>query len=132
MLDFSLHTAKLHPSTDLVALLSKHVANDGTTVLNFRDPNYTAESGGYCPVEIGIEVKEGKAKLLYLTDFTYVKFDGFVKGVDFSFEHGVFSIGYGDLPMVGQDVKAFWELYTRNFVSYVNSGGLLLDECETY
>ncbi len=42
-------------------------ADDGV-VLNFRDPSYSAETGGYHPVEICVD---GAGVLQYVTDFAY-------------------------------------------------------------
>jgi hypothetical protein len=41
----------------------------GDITVNFRDPTYSAEFGGYHPVEIRISAK---GEIEYITDFAYV------------------------------------------------------------
>ena len=38
---------------------------------NFRDPDYSAEYGGYHPVEVRIERSHTCWQLIYMTDFSY-------------------------------------------------------------
>jgi hypothetical protein len=59
-------------------------------ILNFRDPDYDQESGGFHPVEIAICVD---GKIHYITDFFYVGMPPFaelVKELDFDFELKLF------------------------------------------
>jgi hypothetical protein len=39
--------------------------------LNFRDPSYSAETGGYHPVEIRLENKSELWQIAYITDFSF-------------------------------------------------------------
>lgn len=60
-------------SKKLVNLLQQELDKSDTDVsagvtLNFRDPDYSAESGGYHPVEIAVD---GEGRILYITDFAY-------------------------------------------------------------
>jgi hypothetical protein len=38
---------------------------------NFRDPNYTADKGGYHPVELRLEKHNELWQFIYITDFSY-------------------------------------------------------------
>ena len=60
-------------SQQLVAIIDKEIeacdvdTSDGV-ILNFRDPDYSAESGGYHPVEICVDAQ---GRIQYITDFAY-------------------------------------------------------------
>lgn len=85
-------------------------------VLNFRDPNYSAESGGYHPVEVAIN---GNGKLLYLTDFYWAGAEPYVelaKELDFDFSQGIFQQYSRTYPIIVS--QGLWTLYVRNFVAY--------------
>lgn len=47
------------------------VENCQSLTLNFRDPDYSAEYGGYHPVEIRLEREKSHWRLIYITDFSY-------------------------------------------------------------
>lgn len=92
--------------------------------INFRDPDYSAEAGGYHPVEIRIEISEDKGVLSYITDFCYVGqgwCSELAKELDFDFESGDF---YAlDLPR--QDLAnctEFYALWQDNFLAYNRMG----------
>ena len=54
------------------AFLTKHTITGNNVTINFRDPNYSAENGGFHPVEIRLEKHGVTWQLCYITDFTYV------------------------------------------------------------
>jgi len=91
--------------------------------VNFRDPTYSAESGGFHPVEISLS-RHGESWLLdYLTDFHYVGFPypELEKAVDVSWQDGYcWLAGIGDCAI--SDFVDYWQLWQRNFVSYVQMG----------
>ncbi len=89
-------------------------------ILNFRDPNYSAETGGYHPVEISID-PEGN--LQYVTDFSYVgvlPFAELEKELDWDFTCDRFSSFGRDFDL--ECGRALLGLYTRNFCAYFESG----------
>lgn len=90
---------------------------------NFRDPTYSAESGGFHPVEISL-IRYGEAWLLdYLTDFHYVGFPypELEKAFDVSWNDGYsWLVGVGDCAI--SDFVDYWQLWQRNFVSCVQMG----------
>lgn len=89
-------------------------------VLNFRDPGYSAVTGGYHPVEVAVS-KEGR--FMYITDFSYAG-QGLsaelIKELDFDFKYEVFQQFGREYPInQGSGIYTLWQ---RNFVSYYNSG----------
>lgn len=93
------------------------VADDVDLILNFRDPDYSAESGGFHPVEIYIQAT---GTLLYITDFGYVGLPPYAelaKALDFDFGLGVFGQGGYDYPIA--EGQALFDLFQQNFCSYV-------------
>ena len=87
-------------------------------ILNFRDPNYSAETGGYHPVEISID-PEGN--LQYVTDFSYSvpPFAELEKELDWDFTCNRFSQLGHDFDLASG--RALLGLYTRNFCAYCAS-----------
>lgn len=89
-------------------------------ILNFKDPDYSAETGGFHPVEIAVR---NDGYLLYITDFTYVgspPFAELVKELDFDFGYKVFQQYGHEYPLKqGTELYALWEV---NFVSYYEMG----------
>lgn len=96
----------------------------GAITLNFRDPNYTAERGGYHPVEIRVEIKDREGRISYITDFCYVG-QGWcaelAKSLDFDFSGGEFgSLGFPYVPITEADeIYTVWE---ENFLTYYRMG----------
>lgn len=78
-------------------------------ILNFRDPGYSPETGGFHPVEISIS-KLGR--ILYITDFSYVgppPFAELAKELDFDFSLGIFQHLSREFPIhVSRDLFALW------------------------
>ena len=89
-----------------------------SVIFNFRDPNYSAETGGYHPVEIMVE-KDGS--LVYVTDFTYVgqgEFAELTTELNWDFRCNEYEqLWYGtNLPLhVGAEMFGIWQ---KNFLSY--------------
>ena len=88
--------------------------------INFRDPDYSADTGGYHPVEIRIEITEGKGVLSYITDFCYVGqgwCSELAKELDFDFESGdfyAFGLPRQDLANCAE----YYALWQDNFLTY--------------
>ena len=88
--------------------------------LNFRDPTYSAENGGYHPVEIHVD---SKGDILSITDFAYFGMPPMVElgiELDFSFEHDHFRQfdSFHDLECG----RGLLGLYLANFTAYYNTG----------
>jgi len=97
------------------------VKTDDLITLNFRDPTYSSETGGYHPVEICIN---GSGKFQYFTDFSYAGQRGayaeLVKELDFDFDLNLLQQMGRDYPLV-QGVGLF-KIFQSNFISYYKSG----------
>ena len=88
--------------------------------LNFRDPTYSAENGGYHPVEIHVD---SKGDVLCITDFAYFGMPPFVElgiELDWSFEQDSFRQFDSMYDLVcGRGLLGH---YLANFTAYYNSG----------
>lgn len=89
--------------------------------LNFKDPNYSSECGGFHPVEIRLERTAANIwQLSYITDFAYFGryYPELEKEIDFNFSTG---IGYqtyvGDHPL--NHFSGLYRLWEANFRSYL-------------
>ena len=112
-------------SKKFISILEKEIEQSGVDVshgviINFRDPDYGAETGGYHPVEIMIS-ETGIVK--YITDFAYVGTPPFAelsKELDFDFDLQVFQQMGIDYPIIqGKGLSRTWQ---SNFCSYYESG----------
>ncbi|WP_318463502.1 DUF2787 domain-containing protein [Photobacterium leiognathi] len=89
---------------------------------NFRDTGYSAESGGWHPVEIRIEQENDQWHFIYITDFSYVghPYPEFAKEVDFDFDNGIASFLFmKQVPISCDDVMDFYQVWEMNFLAYV-------------
>ena len=89
-----------------------------SVIFNFRDPEYSAETGGFHPVEI---MTEADGSLVYVTDFTYVgqgQDAELATELNWDFKAGEYEqLWYGaNLPIqVGAQMFGIWQ---KNFLSY--------------
>ena len=131
-------TSSLLPISDkLHALLSeqltKQLVNDSSSTLaasrylvfNFRDKSYSADEGGFHPVEMAIcQTSTGEWSIEYITDFAYMGnyYPELERNLDFDFRVGQFFVAYrGWLPMQGsRDAKELYRLWENNFLAYVD------------
>jgi hypothetical protein len=99
-------------------LLAPYQNENGVTI-NFRDPNYSADDGGYHPVEIRLKNEGDGWRFCYITDFCYIG-SGFMaelaKDVDFAFDDGIFNNLFGTYP-IEQAIEMF-QIWETNFVYY--------------
>lgn len=94
-------------SNKLLALLSQYChasmestqSTSYTLSIHFRDKSYSAEEGGYHPVEIGLNIVSGKTvDILYITDFAYMGnyYPELERCIDFDFGNQVaFTVATG-------------------------------------
>lgn len=99
------------------------VADTGATI-NFRDPDYSACTGGFHPVELGIGPD---GKLLYITDFAFAgrpPDTELVKELDFDFSLGLFGHFGIDYPIhQGHELFRVWQ---SNFLAYHEMGAYVV------
>ena len=102
----------------IAGLIAPH-ENENALTINFQDPNYSADDGGYHPVEIRLENEGDYWRFNYITDFTYVG-SGYMaelaKDLDFDFDAGVFQNLFGIYP-IEQAIEMF-QIWETNFVYY--------------
>jgi hypothetical protein len=93
--------------------------DDKSVTINFRDPNYSTDDGGYHPVEIRLENEGDGWRFCYITDFCYVG-SGYMaelaKDLDFDFDKGVLQNLFGTFP-IEQAIEVF-QVWESNFVYY--------------
>ena len=98
-------------------MIDSHLVDkSGLVVLRFRDPSYTADSGGgYHPVEVRVGAD---GKLVYVTDFAFCggPFPELVKELDFDFGLGLFQQFGVDYPIV--EGRELFRIFQDNFVAY--------------
>jgi len=93
--------------------------NVSSITFNFRSPDYTAEHGGYYPVEINIERQGDTWQLCYITDFAYVGsgyFTELAKNTDFDFTHDEFQSVLGVERLI--NAVEFYAIWEANFLEY--------------
>ena len=91
--------------------------------LNFRDPDYSPEAGGFHPVEVRLEKQATSWQLVYITDFSYQgrHTPELIKEIDVCFSiKQVYHFLAGWLNVrEGTELLA---LFISNFVEYYNTG----------
>lgn len=106
--------------TDAIAdLLTNHSVTADSVTINFRDPSYSAESGGFHPVEIRLERRKDAWHFCYITDFTYVGSGPYAelsKDLDFDFGAGVFQNLFGVFPI--EQATDMYQIWEGNFLYY--------------
>ncbi|MEH6578996.1 MAG: DUF2787 family protein [Amphritea sp.] len=124
---------RLPISSELVQLLEKaligHTPDRGqdraiAVTFCFRDPNYSAESGGYHPVEIRLQLEHSEKRCVgrfdYITDFSFVGIGQdaeLTKEIDFDFSAGVCSVIYSGYFSLNKAAE-FYQLWQQNFTDY--------------
>lgn len=108
--------------TDILSTeLDKAKLHDDKTdvTLNFRDPTYSAETGGFRPVEVRSIRQGNEWHLDYVTEFTYVGMGPYAELVtDLNFDFGcqAFTCMYGNIPK--QELNEAFKDWSRNFTTY--------------
>ncbi|QXX84394.1 DUF2787 family protein [Providencia sp. R33] len=92
-------------------------------VLNFRDPGYSPESGGFHPVEIRLVQLDNIWHYDYITDFAYMGaiYPELEKEFDVCWPQGyLYHFALGDVDE--QAGAEFFTLWQRNFIEYYHMG----------
>ncbi|EKN3392640.1 DUF2787 domain-containing protein [Yersinia enterocolitica] len=90
-------------------------------VINFRDPGYSAEAGGFHPVEMRFIRQEEEWYFDYVTDFSYMGqvYPELEKELDFCWSgRYVFHYLAGDIPLT-VEANELWSLWEGNFMEYL-------------
>ena len=109
-----------HKFTNAITVMLNEKGISGNSVtINFRDPTYSAESGGFHPVEIRLERQNNTWHLCYITDFVYVgsgPYAELAKDLDFDFQAGVFQNLFGVFPI--EQATDLYQIWEGNFLHY--------------
>lgn len=101
---------------------------------NFRDKSYSAENGGFHPVEIALTKEADNTwHYAYITDFAFVgnHYPELAKELDFDFLSGEWFASYlGDYSSIKNNTNAaeLYRLWEGNFLAYADMG--MYDEIE--
>ena len=89
-------------------------------IFSFKDPAYTAETGGFHPVEIALG---SNLRLLYITDFAYYgqpPFAELEKEIDFDFSGWTLNHRGEEYPI--EEQAELYEAWQSNFIAYYRMG----------
>lgn len=112
--------------TILNQVLAQHPDSYGAKhiTINFRDKSYSAENGGYHPVEIALtKLTDSNYSIIYITDFSYCgnAYPELERDTDFDIGNSmVFSRYTGWQNIRLPDMAELYELWEANFVGYVD------------
>ena len=105
-----------------------------SVTFNFRDKSYSAENGGFHPVEIALTKEADNTwHYAYITDFAFVgnHYPELAKELDFDFLSGEWFASYlGDYSSIKNNANAaeLYRLWVHNFLAYASMG--MYDEIE--
>ena len=101
-------------------IIQENAYSQKACILNFRDPNYGADCGGFHPVEIMVHANGDYS---YITDFSYMGIGDFAeleKELDWDFgEEAFYQMGR---PMDFVDSAALFHTWASNFLAYYQMG----------
>lgn len=107
-----------HFALYLLSLIGDY-ENEKAVTINFRDPHYSAEKGGYHPVEVRLENEMSEWRICYITDFCYVG-SGYMaelaKDLDFDFTAGIFQNLFDRFPI--EQAIEIYQTWETNFLFY--------------
>ncbi|WP_043529474.1 DUF2787 family protein [Litchfieldella xinjiangensis] len=93
--------------------------------LNFNDPHYDPDAGGFHPVEIRLGKLEGQTYTIeYLTDFSYVGMGWdreLAKEIDFDFTANLCEVRYCP-PIALSRMTGLYQQVEANFLEYHRTG----------
>ncbi len=94
--------------------------------INFRDTTYSADAGGYHPVEFMLlKEQENQYQIQYLTDFAYMGnvYPELERNVDFDIANGqAFIAPMGWQSCHDKSIVEFYSLWESNFLAYLQMG----------
>jgi hypothetical protein len=107
-------------SKELAEFIERKITEAGLSgkavVINFRNSSYSAEKGGYHPVEICVDAT---GEIQYITDFSYQGAPGMAelcKELDFDFSSGMYQTLYSYRSI--EHAGRIFRVWQRNFQTY--------------
>ncbi len=130
-INLDLNNMPFELSEGFLALLNREIeqlaslsGGENEIVFSFRDIHYSAETGGYHPVEIRWVKEQGFWCFDYITDFSFVGSGHdaeLTKEIDFDFTQGSgFHLYTGEHAL--RSLDDLFEIWQANFVDYYHSG----------
>ncbi len=121
MTDLMANPAAWAISEELRKIIAEAIREkSGACIISFRDPNYSAERGGFHPVEIMVS---GSGEIQYITDFAFVGIEPhseLVKEIDFDFSCGAFQHFCREYPI--SEGRELFMIWMSNFTMYHRMG----------
>ncbi len=91
--------------------------------VSFNDTDYSAEHGGFRPVEIAInQTASGEWIIEYITEFAYFGnyYPELERSVDFDISSGSWFMAYSGWSSIDcDDCREFYHLWESNFIQYI-------------
>ncbi len=110
-------------NTELTEISTPDLETTGI-VFNFRDDDYSADAGGFHPVEIRLSKRGEQWQFEYITDFSYLghPYPELVKEIDVCFNtNKVYQLFVGWIEDE-DDANELVDTFLTNFISYVEMG----------
>jgi hypothetical protein len=104
----------------LIAIIDQDKLTGEAVTINFRDPDYSAENGGFHPVEIRLEKKDSSFQICYIIDLSYIGSSYYVelvKDLDFDFNAGAFQNLFGLFSI--EHATDIYQIWKSNFLYYI-------------
>lgn len=116
---------KLHQV--LIKRINQQEAMEHQSVtINFRDSSYSAEEGGFHPVEVSLQKDhQQRWSILYITDFAYMGnyYPELERSLDFDIGNSMaFVAGIGWQRITAYGVHDLYQVWESNFLSYFAMG----------
>ncbi|MFA0249609.1 DUF2787 domain-containing protein [Vibrio sp. 10N.261.45.A4] len=111
----------------LAEVLNQHtgVVGDNYIVINFRDKDYSAENGGYHPVEISLSKDaHNHYTILYITDFSFCggPYPELERDIDFDFGNSAAFTRYGGWASIcSPAIVELYPLWEDNFIANLDT-----------
>jgi hypothetical protein len=111
----------------LSTLLSQHseVIGDHCITINFSDQSYSAENGGYHPVEIALtKTNDERYSIIYITDFSFCGqgYPELERDLDFDLGNSMAFARYtGWQSLPSSDMTELYQLWESNFLTYLET-----------
>lgn len=110
----------------ITTVSNKNISEARTVTVNFRDTSYTADAGGFHPVEICFtKIEDNHCHLLYITDYSFSggHYPELVRDLDFDIGNNAFFARYSGWQCLdSRDVREMYQLWEGNFLAFLEMG----------
>ncbi|PSU27966.1 DUF2787 domain-containing protein [Photobacterium lutimaris] len=106
------------------AVSNKDTSQAITVTINFRDSSYSAEAGGFHPIEVCFtKINSNHCHFLYITDFSISGgyYPELARDLDFDIGNNAFFARYSGWQCLdSKDVREMYKLWEGNFLAYLD------------